>query len=400
MGQYTEYLYGEAETLNTDDEQYAEKLLEIADLFRDFGTALTEYLIEHGYTGDRDSARDKAKYLRKCYDEAEVTDLPRDFKTWFDSKPQRETTFPLLFALRLDLKESDDFFRRVRLERSFDRHTASEAVYYFCIKHQLPYSQAKEAIKKVSAKGKEKISAKGKEKIPKQDALYTSAITEELENLTELSEVITYICENSSDFEYTHVTAVHLIQELWNEISSPDGIAIREGILLGNDRSEDGRVTAADSLATWTIFAQIVDLDHRTEKKYSRTIAPALKMNPLTALAADDFPNRQTIDAVRRGESKNHEAVRKLLIMLVFYEYWAKLEVKHMDLSRPASKEERERFMATINDYLQDAGYPELYPGNPYDWIFLWSLNDEKPLSAFRSFFLDMFAADSETPKV
>ena len=395
MGQYTEYLYGEAETLNTDDDQYYEKLQENAALFRDFGTALTEYLIEHGYTGDRDNAREKAEFLRKCYFDAGVTDLPRDFKKWFDSRPQRETTFPLLFALRLDLEESDDFFRRVRLERSFDRHTASEAVYYFCIKHQLPYSQAEDAIKQVSAKGKEKI--------PEQDALYTSTITKELDSFSELSEVITYICENSSDFEYTHVTAVHLIQELWNEISSPDGIAIREGILLGNDRSEDGLVTAGDSPSTWTVFEQIIGLDHRTGKKYSkgRTIAPALKMNPITALAKDDFPNRQTIDAVVwRGESKNHEAVRKLLIMLVFYEYWAKLEVKHMDLSRPASKEDRERFMATINDYLRDAGYQELYPGNPYDWIFLWSLNDERPLSAFRYFFGEMFAAGSESPKI
>ena len=49
-----------------------------------------------------------------------------------------------------------------------------------------------------------------------------------------------------------------------------------------------------------------------------------------------------------------------------------------------------------MNRYLLDAGYPELYPGNPYDWIFLWALRDDYPLEAFRSYIGELFAVKSE----
>jgi len=37
------------------------------------------------------------------------------------------------------------------------------------------------------------------------------------------------------------------------------------------------------------------------------------------------------------------------------------------------------------------------HAGNPYDWIFMWALNDENPLWAFRFFIGEVFAAKEET---
>lgn len=52
MGQYTELLKWEAETLSPDDDDFEEKLREIAASFRGFGEALTAFIEEHGYIGD------------------------------------------------------------------------------------------------------------------------------------------------------------------------------------------------------------------------------------------------------------------------------------------------------------------------------------------------------------
>ena len=31
-----------------------------------------------------------------------------------------------------------------------------------------------------------------------------------------------------------------------------------------------------------------------------------------------------------------------------------------------------------------EAGYPEMYVGNPYDWIFFFCAQDQEPLRLFR----------------
>ena len=46
------------------------------------------------------------------------------------------------------------------------------------------------------------------------------------------------------------------------------------------------------------------------------------------------------------------------------------------------------RCIASINRLLLDASYPELYEGNPYDWIFLYAVY---PLDAFRSFMREAY---------
>ena len=49
------------------------------------------------------------------------------------------------------------------------------------------------------------------------------------------------------------------------------------------------------------------------------------------------------------------------------------------------------RCIASINRLLLDASYPELYEGNPYDWIFLYASQDAYPLDAFRSFMREAY---------
>ena len=43
-----------------------------------------------------------------------------------------------------------------------------------------------------------------------------------------------------------------------------------------------------------------------------------------------------------------------------------------------------------------DAGYPALYVGNPYDWLFLYAAHDEEPLKVFRGIWLELLDRASE----
>lgn len=85
---------------------------------------------------------------------------------------------------------------------------------------------------------------------------------------------------------------------------------------------------------------------------------------------------------ILRGEHVSYERIRKWLVLLTFYTYWAKKAIEKN--SYEAEPDDADRCIACVNQHLVDAGYPELYIGNPYDWIFFYAAKREEPLFVFR----------------
>lgn len=427
MSQYTELLNIQAETLSTDDDSYEENLLETATLFRGFDSALTAFIQEHGYNGDMTDIEAKAKFVREKFKESNVKP-PRDFKEWFlpNAEIKRHTAYKICFAFGLNVSETNDFFRCVQFERGFDCHTITEAVYYFCIRNGFSYSVAQEIIDRIPVPKKAKS-------LPNRDVLYTGTIINDISNIDDKEKLIQYIEKNINDFRYNNVTAIKYIQELWAEISKADGLAAREGIIIQKtcnrfeDKSKKGVtdtrsaeviaseirqqeqevrpydfVVAGSDASTWIIFSQIIGLANYQESeyatKYDRSLTSVLSKNKLLPLKADYcFPSRQSIDKLIRGDLVgDDEIIRKMLIFLVFYTYWAKLIISKDDVYYSAVFSDSERCLDTINARLLGAGYPELYAGNPYDWLFMWALNDDNPLIAFRHYIGEVFAVKEE----
>ncbi len=398
MEQYTELLELDAETLSIDDDDYEEKLRKIASRFRGLGDALTTFIAEHGYTGELSDNTAKVKFLQEKFSAANIEQENRTVKRWLasDGNVNRQSAYTICFAFGLDVDEANQFFRRVWFERGFDCHTIEEAVYYFCIKNNLSYEKAQELITKIPTPQKSKA-------IPKQEALYTGTIVDYIDKLKDEEQLIQYIVDNLDDFRYHNVTAIQSIQDLWTGIAE-GGLAAKEGALIArcwidedDEQYDDTYVSATSSSSTWTIFSQIIGLRNYQAKEYNRSITFALEESVLLPLrSSQDFPSRQNIDKLMRGEWGNYESVRKMLILLGFYDYWAKIIVNKGDLSYGASNDDAKRCLYTINSRLQKAGYPELYHGNPYDWIFIWSMNTDTPLYAFRYYMGEIFAINSE----
>lgn len=430
MSEYSEMLIVKAETLDPDDDDYEESLLQTASLFRGFDEALTAFISEHGYTGERNDIGAKAKLLLAKYKAAGVTP-PRSFKEWFspNKRLERKTVIPVCFAFNLDIEEANDFLRCVQFDRGLDCHTVSEAVYYFCIKNSLSYSDAREIINRIPVPKKVKT-------IPKRDVLYTGTIIKYIDSIDDKEKLIQYITDNIGEFEYNNVTAIKDIQELWTGISKKDGLAVKEGAIIDRmhnrfkDKSKKGNtdtrlrevivkevkheeeavkpedfVVAKADASTWNIFSQIIGLDNATENKYAvnydRSLSSVLSQNALLPLNASYcFPSQHSIDKLIRGELSDNELIRKMLIFLVFYTFWAK---KITDSNDPfytshvtKNDSDAERCMDTINTHLVNAGYPAMYAGNPYDWVFMWSLNNEHPLEAFRTYMGEVLAFKKE----
>lgn len=424
MSQYTELLRTEAETLMPEDDDYEERLLEVAESFRGFDEALTEFIKKHGYSGDSADVSAKTKFISERFKEANIKQ-PRNIERWFVPVKDlaRKTAFQLCFAFSLNIDETNDFFRRVRFERSFDCHTVNETVYYFCIKNDLTYSDAQEIIEQIHDPGSIKT-------IPDHDVLYTTTILEYINSIDDKRELIRYINNNISDFRYNNATAIKYIQDLWSVISGVDGIAAKEAALIDkNNRYKDKSkrfdtdtrdgdvvkkevreqtqtikpedyVIADSNASTWILLSQILGLQNYQKDMYkdNRSLTSVLSGSKLMPLrAAYCFPSRQSIDKVIRGDLVgDYEIIRKILIMLVFYSYWAKFEIKNNNLYCAAEKTDFERCIYNINNYLSSAGYPEMYEGNPYDWIYMRASYDKYPLDTFRYYMGEVFAIDSE----
>lgn len=405
MGQYTLSQIKAAETLSFDDDDFEEKLREIAKQFRGFDEALTEFITEHGYTGDASDVNVKAQFLREKF-KAKGIKLPRDFKEWFVSVKNldKDTLFQVCFAFGLNVDETEDFFRRIYCARGFDCHTIKEAVYYFCIKNHRTYADAKEIIERIPNSPKAK-------KLPVPGEIrYTGTIIQDIDSLADEEELIQYITSNIDSFRYNNATVSKYIQDLWHGISCPGGLAEREVPILERwnycEEELDNRAVVDADISTWAVFSQILGLSKGTEKeyavKYDRSLHSVFSNNNLMPLkAAYCFPNRQNIDKICRGELVgDDEVMRKLLILLVFYTYWAKISIdsggkglddRQDDEAALKKSPDSDRCLYVINSRLLDAGYPILYAGNPYDWIFMWSLNNYNPLEAFRTYIGEVF---------
>ena len=67
MNIYTQMLDDEAATLSPDDEDYEEKLLDVARSFRTFSEALTQFVCDNGFEGAADDKNGKLAFLKSKF---------------------------------------------------------------------------------------------------------------------------------------------------------------------------------------------------------------------------------------------------------------------------------------------------------------------------------------------
>ncbi len=409
MGEYTRFLSAKGYDISPEDENYTQELLEVAKSFRTFDAALDEFIVQKGYSGDITDTDSKVKFIKDRFDEAGISVEARILRGWFNKHTQadkRDIAIKFCFAFQLTPEETQDFFRRVYLQRNLDCHNIMEAIYYYCISHQLTYSDAQALIAKAPMQdGKGHINYNA-------DVLYTGTIIKELDRFQSSEELLAFLAESSEQFGYNNATAKKYINELWRRIAGENGLAYREICrYVSRKKGSDKQRSVQD------ILQQILGFFERDEdpddKKSvgpaiyrlegDRTFQTILKTNDLIhPLVRKSFPDRQGLEGIINGNWRSNEVVRKAMILLAFYSFWTERLLKSSESSTVyiAKPDDAPRCIASINRLLLDASYPELYEGNPYDWIYLFAAQDSEPLDAFRSFMREVYlnkeAADDE----
>ena len=399
MGDYTQFLSAKGYGISPEDENYTQELLDVASSFRTFDAALDEFLVQQGYAGDRTDTDAKVSFIKSRFDEAGIPIESRILRGWFRGHTQadkRRYAIEFCFAFRLSLEETQDFFRRVYLQRNLDCHTIQEAIYYYCIRHRLTYSEARALIEKAP-----EADEKGRI-VDSPDILYTGTIIRELDRFSSPEEMLAFLAGNSDQFRYNNATAKKYISGLWQRISCEDGLANQELRRRYPKKNFPNKIRSI-----WDIYKQIFGLldydtvggDKLFPVKSDRTIQPLLKANDLIhPLVRRSFPDRQGLEAIISGRWQSDEVVRKTMILLAFYRFWTERFLDGSDSEYMAKPGDALRCITSMNRFLVDASYPELYEGNPYDWIFLYASQDAFPLDAFRFFMREVYLRKLESP--
>ena len=397
MGSYTKYFDSKLKSIDLDTEDPYEQLIEISGYFRTFEEGLDEAIMQHGYEGDISDISAKTAFLKSSFKKAGVP-VPKEIDRWYSEHMiiKRPTAFRLCFALSMEKYEVDDFFRRILMERSFDCHDVTELIYYYCFSNGKDYQCAESILRQVTVfKTKDRVDLK------KIDTVYyTDVIMQEIENIYSNEELISYINENQDRFRYNNAKGTEIVQDLWNGKNGIPGtckLAIKEseifdmdddyGVHLAEQEKENKRISVND------VYLAILQYDPGSAAKAfnDRSIIPILK--PLHFKARDSFPSREGLTKILNNRIVNYETIRKMIVFLSFYNYWADWKVNNND--NPAEKDSQARYETQLDGYLLDAGFESLYPGNPYDFIFLFCNKQDDPLWTFR-FIMGELLAESD----
>ena len=134
MSEYTVGLIEDSKAVDLSDKDSLEKFAK--DTFRSFSQSMTLFIQENGYIESPDDNEKKIKFIAQKFKDKKIEIDNRDIRNWFvnSKKPQRgknNMPFPICFAFNLDIDQTDTFFRKTFLERSFDLHDLNEVVFYY-----------------------------------------------------------------------------------------------------------------------------------------------------------------------------------------------------------------------------------------------------------------------------
>lgn len=405
MGTYTNYFEKKAYNI-FKDEDFVLELKNTIGEFRSFAEALDYFIGQHGYEGDLKDVERKVRFVSDKCTQAGVP-VPRNLKKWYTEGKRidrnSKVPFQVCFAFQLDVEKVNDFLHRICLARGIDCHLAEECVYYYAFKNRLTYLETVDILKRLNPVRPKKIDV--------TDLVYTELIEEEIDGIETVDELVDYLNENESKFAYNNATACETIQILWDEIMGSKmekGIARREReqghILFEKDEAaqkiyetKTGRKERKrDRDSVWETYLQILGMsgNYVADCYKNRSLKSILKDNSLVhPLVENAFPDRDGLNKILHGEHVSYERIRKLLILLTFYKFYAGRMIRQ-DVYEEVYEENPDdgnRCISYINNNLTASNYMSLYPGNPYDFLILMAIRSEEPLAMFREYMHELY---------
>lgn len=417
-----------------EDETDAVMFLKNPENFRPFGQGLTELLEKNHFQGNAESCTEKADYLLSKLREIHSTIEKETVYAWFQGKRRpkiepgsRRRMYEICFALELSYEETVWFFHHVYYDRCFNCHTIEEAVFCFCFLHGISYQKALRMIENIYA-ADSTVSA------PKNSGSdYTHFVQNRILSMQTIDELQAFLMNHRQAFGQSNRSALTAIQNLLSRITGAERSkpiidrlkrtlmrAVRSnssqrvlqnftedidkcGLLMQeicydaqnqSDRSASEYIL--ETIIQRNIFKNTVVLD------WLLSTNTGMSKNPdIPYIVRNNFPSKKVLsdvlDETKSSSSRSYDAIRKTLVLLDFYVFWVRIKLGITDIGTYRVEELAQIYRDETDACLYHCGYEPLFAGNPYDWIFLCSAQNEEPLAFFRGMVSELLA-DRSTP--
>lgn len=284
-------------------------------------------------------------------------------KNWFNEglrpkkgEDSREKIFALAFALQFTVEETAELFHKVYLDRAFDFRSENEIIYYFCLSNGKSWSDAKRIISSI-------------EHIESSNDIteYTSEMKEDIDKLKDEKDLLSHIKTHRHNLEKNNVTAKRQLEQLLEEAKN---YAIKEAEFPEHEGQFDGYWKKEDTVSINFMYGIITDTTPSTKKGTTTIFNNARLPKEL----ANRFPEAASFSE----KDPTYESIRKMIILLFSYVFWFHVQWEHKEC-------DLDDYTAQLDSLLNDCGFPTLYYGNPYDWVFLFCTLSDTPLDSFRN---------------
>lgn len=357
----------------TEDYSLAISFLNSKDSFRSFGEGLLS-IIKKKYPSANASETNVAPVLIKMCGDAgvDITEIasPNTLTNWFKKgmrpkkgETSRRAMFALAFALQLNLDETNYLFHNVYLDRAFNYRSEDEFIYYFCLKNSKCWKDAQILINSIQPAEMQTTDA----------TRYTVVIKEDIERLTDESELISYINSHGHNFEKNSVAATETFTTLLRETKS---VASEEIHLPENFGSFRGKWTHGNEISGNLLY-EVITGTNVTGNRGTKTV---FNNANLPKEIKNRFPEALTFSK----KNMSFEERRKAIILLFSYAAWYKLQWLDIEY-------DFDDYVSQLDSLLFDCNYVKLYHGNPFDWLFLYCAQAERPLDMFRDTLQEVF---------
>lgn len=379
-GEKTQMAFDELFALDYEtDELPAKAYMDSLDDMKLFSEKMIKRIRILGYDGEEDVNSMTAYILKRC--QSEKIELSRqNITNWltkgFPSGNElgRENVYRLCFALQMNAEQTKEFFLKAYLERPFNFKNMHESVYYYCLKHEKTYQDALRIISQVELE-------------PVKENSYSDDVTEEIgrviDKVKSEEALIGYLVENRSGFSVQNKTATEQIKQLLDKCME-FSIENKELVLPAQNKTGTKIKNIDELLAVMYGYSARATCGYEDKdgKKIPKPVfAKTISESIFPELVRRNFPQRQQFENVLKGKATS-DVIRKALIMLTFFHYFADAMVKGEDVEAGLFDE----FTDEMNYRLATCGYVQLYWRNPYDWMIGCCACAMNPLEELRKF--------------
>ena len=286
----------------------------------------------------------------------------------------RENIYRLCAALDFDLELSMELFEKVFFSRAFNPKSLKEFCFFFQARKE--YDEGTEGSPSWYEKGQQlyALVSGSQDSGTSPPITETSILVSRAEYLSE-QEFIHFVSRHRATFQPTN----------WNDTARK---MIREyTIRCSNFIGKPGQVTELKQVAWDTLINHMIGY---TQRSSSGIIGAVSNVSSLPDQLVTNFPTGQTLRKICIGDESSFDKMYKVLCLLLFYFYFSSY------LDYKAGESGFQTFLRFANHELQKAAFPELYPGQPYAGMLLFSAAQDHPIQTLQHFLRTSVERESE----